>query len=181
MAAEYPPFSDYAEEVRAMLEGADWGGYSIRGDIGVLLREFSIAQVPLSTAGVRLVDGLRLLQLHEPRSLADVYKRLVGDPAERGFTEHLAQDDAEMAYAVIQELAQEQTVEEIHEASYPGLVDLSGKFKKREDGVIVFAFGKFRDAPVAHNRSYLHWMLDKGDFPPDTLQHVRQFLRGSGS
>ena len=179
-AAREQPFVDFAEEVSAILHGADWGGYYIRGDIAVLQREYDLARLTLDTTGVRLVDGLRLWQLREPRSLLDAYKRFVGDPEEDGLTEHDAGDDATMAERVIRKLEDGRTVKEMHEEAFPGMIDLSGKFQRRDDGVVVFAFGQHEGKPVWKYKNYIHWMLTntKSPFPADTRRICRMILAG---
>lgn len=179
-ARRHQPFRDHAATVAKLLTGHDWGGYRLRGDIEVLLKEFNIAKVTLSTTGVRLVDGLRLLQIKEPRALTDTFTRLTGEtPEQAGLRPHDALSDANMALAVIEHLHADRTVAEIQEESFPGMVDLLGKFKRDDAGVVRFTFGKHDGEPVAHHRDYLDWITTpKANFHFDTVQWARRFLRG---
>lgn len=60
----------------------------------------------------------------------------------------------------------------------PGCVDFSGKLTWSGDRACI-AFGKHRGTPLESvPRDYLVWMIDKGDFPPDTCAVIRDYLRG---
>src|SRR6185503_3095745 len=58
------------------------------------------------------------------------------------------------------------SVSELHQyMDYPDIVDPDGKFVRRDDGVIVFAFsdhnGKSVDDVAQSNPGFLEWMLKK--------------------
>lgn len=176
-AATHPPFSDCIDTITPMLHTSDWGGYQIRGDIEVLQREYRRIGRTLETHGVRLVDGKRLWDLREPRTLLNGYRKFVPEDEQRELTEHDAGDDAEMTRALIVALAAGRTVQQMHDEAFPDLVDLGGKFKRNENGTICFNFGKHDSKPAMMHKDYLAWMLTK-DFPPDTENIVRDLLRG---
>lgn len=62
---------------------------------------------------------------------------------------------------------------------YPVIVDPDGKFQRREDGAIVFAFsdhsGKTVDEVVKTDPGFLEWMLKK-DFSAEAKRVVREAL-----
>lgn len=67
----------------------------------------------------------------------------------------------------------------LRELSRPSwLVDRDGKFRRRDDGRIVFAFGKNRDELASSDPGYLEWMIG-ADFSPETKSWAADLLAGS--
>lgn len=58
-------------------------------------------------------------------------------------------------------------------------VDRARRFKRNENGTIIFAFGKNLDKPIDRHPDYLEWMLGQG-FPRDTLDVARGCLAWLG-
>lgn len=72
------------------------------------------------------------------------------------------------------------SVPELHERlGYPNIVDPDGKFERREDGAIVFAFsdhhGRTVDEVARTDPSFLEWMLKK-DFAEETKSIAREAM-----
>src|SRR5271157_5945156 len=72
------------------------------------------------------------------------------------------------------------TIPELHDAmEYPDMVDPDGKFVRREDGVIVFAFsdhsGKTVDDVARTDPGFLDWMIKK-DFSDEAKAVAREAL-----
>jgi hypothetical protein len=67
---------------------------------------------------------------------------------------------------------------------FPDLVDPDGKFVRREDGAILFAFGPYNGTAVEDvartNPGFLEWMLMK-DFSREAKAVVRQALDRAGA
>jgi DNA polymerase-3 subunit epsilon len=77
------------------------------------------------------------------------------------------------------------TIPELHDAmEYPDIVDPDGKFVRREDGVIVFAFsdhsGKTVDEVARTDPGFLEWMLKK-DFTYEAKTVAREALARQGA
>ena len=127
--------------------------------------------MPFSTAGRHIVDPCRIFHQREPRDLSAAlrfYRGMTHDGA------HGAEADVLAALLVLDGQAERygdlpRTIPELHDQmKFPDLVDPDGKFVRREDGVIVFAFGKHKDEPLDEiagtDPTYLDWIANKGVF-----------------
>ena len=172
--ADAPAFRDVAGEIEELLAGADIGGYAVVGDVQIIEREMSIAGREWSADGVAIVDALKLWQKRERRRLEDAYAKFVGPLPEDADT-HNADYDVDMTVAVIAAMQNGKTVEELHEETNEGMVDVAGKFR-RDRGRIVFNFGPYRGTVATDEPSFLDWMLGK-DFPESTRRVTQALLR----
>lgn len=189
-AASWPPFSDFAASVQALVDGAVICGYNIRRfDTVILDRELvGAGQLGLQkdTDGNivhREVDLYRLWQELEPRTLAGALGRFLGG-LPGGFKAHGAEADTEVLPGLLEGMGR--ALPEVGWGT-DGLVQLcrpknevdrSGKFRRESDGGIRFAFGKHEGELANSQPGYLQWMLG-GGFPPDTLSVCRRLLDGS--
>src|SRR5271157_5669685 len=117
----------------------------------MLVNEFKRAEVPFSVEGRHIIDPCRIFHKREPRDLTAALKfycRMEHEGA------HGAEADVLAALLVLDsqlELYEDlpRTIPELHDAmEYPDIVDPDGKFVRRDDGVIVFAFGPQCDRPL---------------------------------
>ena len=53
-------------------------------------------------------------------------------------------------------------------------VDFSGKMYMK-DGVVYWAFGKYKDMPIKTDKSFCEWVL-KSDFPVETKQKLTDIM-----
>lgn len=184
--AECPPFVHFAPRIQALIEGAVLAGYnSRRFDLLLLdaeLRRAGQPGVARDAQGRYAVQEIDLFQLwlrHEGRSLTSAAKRFAG--VELGQDAHSADADTLVLPAVLEGMRQafglaEATVAEIAALSVPdGEVDRDGKFRRNEDGVIVFNFTKQKGEPCHCHPDLLDWMLRK-DFSAETKAVARAIL-----
>ena len=170
-----PTFADTAQAVLEVLKDADIGGYSVAGDIQVIQAEFTRAGLNWDITDRSIVDPFRLWNARERRRLEDAYELFVGK-ATTQFTAHDAADDVSMTIRVIEAMAGGKSVEELHDEVHSDMVDIAGKFKRNEQGEIVFGFGQYRGEVARLHNSFLNWMSTK-DFPPSTMQVIDQIFR----
>lgn len=196
----HPPFKQFAPLLAPKLTGVDFAGYSVTFDLQMLDAEFRRAGVEWSPTGAAIVDGYRLWQELEPRELTDAVRHWCGEEQKNA---HDAMADVMMTAKVLRaqverlrdhlkadRLDETQLPENLkslpalgnvepshlHELCFSGMIDLAGKFKRREDGVIVCMLGKFRETPIDDVPSdFLSWMLSRS-FSPDTKQFVQSVL-----
>ena len=179
MASREPPFEQAAGAILETLRGCDIGGYNVTTDLIVLQTEFQIARREFSLDGRHIVDAYRLWQVREPRKLADAYRRYVGEVPDDASL-HDAAEDARLTLAVIEkQIDYGQSPEQLHEEALASLVDLSRRFRRNEDGVVVFGFGAHMDQPAADHLDYVRWMLGK-DFSADTKRICQELLSKAG-
>jgi DNA polymerase-3 subunit epsilon len=72
------------------------------------------------------------------------------------------------------------TISALHEHyTDPSQVDHQGRFRSI-DGKVCFAFGKYKNKPlaaiIASDEDYLHWTLNLPDFPEDSKDIIRVAL-----
>lgn len=181
--ADENSFSQIARSLALYLEGCDLCGYNLWSfDLRMLVAEFKRAGVPFSTEGRHLLDPMRIFHKREPRDLTAAlrfYCSMEHDGA------HGAEADVLAALLVLNGQAERyedlpRSVPEIHrEMGYPDVVDPDGKFVRREDGVIVFAFSDHAGKPVDDvsrtDPGFLEWMLKK-DFSDEAKAVAREAL-----
>ena len=132
--------------------GADIGGYSLEGDLTILTAELERSGQALELDNRSIVDGFRIWTTRERRRLSDAYRRFVGEMPLTA-EEHEALDDTRMTVQVIEALAGEASASELHAEAMSDLVDIARRFRRSDEGEIVFAFGEHRgQAATAHPR-----------------------------
>lgn len=183
--AECELFGAYAEAVQLLVDDAILVGYNIRRYDSILLdRELRMAGQPGLKRDDdgrivhREVDLYRMWMQLEPRDLATAVKKFAGADLENA---HSAQADTEVLPEVLMGMLHafglaDPSIDDLVELSRPEWeVDRDGKFKRREDGVVVFNIGGSRGQPVHSDPGFLRWMLGK-DFSEETLAYARTFL-----
>jgi DNA polymerase-3 subunit epsilon len=178
MVATAPAFKAIAPEVQRLLDGAVLVTYAGRAFDTVIvnqeLRRAGQPGIPLWT--VQEIDLYRVWQEAEPRTLVGAYARFCSLALDGA---HGARADTQILSEILAAMAQMfgLDVEAMIALSKPAdEVDRSGKFKRGEDGVVRFAFGKYDGEPALDHGDYLDWMLTK-DFPGDTRSVIRALLR----
>ena len=176
-------FEEIAPRLATYLEGCDLCGYNIWNfDLRMLVNEFKRAEVPFSVEGRHIIDPCRIFYRREPRDLTAALKfycRMEHDGA------HGAAADVLAALLVLDSQVERyedlpRTIPELHDAmEYPDIVDPDGKFVRREDGVIVFAFKPHTDRPVDEvartDPGFLEWIIKK-DFSDEAKTVAREAL-----
>jgi DNA polymerase-3 subunit epsilon len=174
-------FRQIARSLAAYLEGCDLCGYNLWSfDLKLLMNEFRRVEVTFSTEVRYLVDPKRIFHQREARDLTAALKFYCGMEHEGA---HKAEADVLAALLVLDGQADRyddlpRTIPELHaHMAYPEIVDPDGKFVRRDDGVIVFAFGPQCDRPLEDvartDLGFLEWMLKK-DFSDEVKAVVRE-------
>lgn len=180
-----PPFSAFAKRIQAMAEGAVLCTHNGRRfDTPLLdaeLRRAGQPGLPRHADGrlaVREIDTYALWMRCEQRTLASAARRFAGVDL---IDAHSAGADTAVLPEVLDGMRQafglgEASIGDLCAMCVPeGEVDRDGKFKRREDGVVVFGFGKHDGQPVANHADYLGWMM-KNDFSAETKAFARKFI-----
>lgn len=177
------PFLHYAEQVQEIIDDAILVGFNnIHFDSVVLDRELTRVGFP----GLRKdqdgiidhaeVDLFAVWKNAEKRDLSTAVRRFAGKSHDHA---HDAEGDVSALADVMRGMLEQfelASVEALLELSTPsGAVDRGGKFIRKEDGTVVFNFGKHSGEPVRGNKNYLSWMLS-ADFPSEVKAYCRRFL-----
>lgn len=171
-----PPFKAIADEVLAVLDGADIVGYNLRRlDLPMLDEELRRCGCKLYLAGVQVIDCYGIFAKQHPRRLEDAVRLYCG----RDHTDaHGALADAQATLDVLNgqigadPALAKMTAAELAAYSRPeGLdyADLAGKLYRDKDGDLRFAFGKAKDVKVRNDLGYADWMMHKASFPGNTI------------
>lgn len=168
-----PRFEDVAERLLPAFRQCDYGGYNIRYDLDVLKAEYERVRVNISRAAddppARVLDGLRLWQLVEPRTLTDFVKRWTGEDHTGA---HGAKADIEGTIrgveALLAQVPQDvlpHDLQKLHDLQFP--VDSDALDSKNqfviENGIAVFNFGKHRGKPVKSEKAYFKWWVTQSN------------------
>ena len=179
-----PTFASIAPRVVKTFEGCDFGGYNVRYDLDVTAAELERCGIKWSWDDARIVDGFRLWQVAQPRSLEDAVRELLGERLEDA---HDAVADVRASRRVVEALLRlypdrlpQFDVAALNDLAFPkepDWVDRRGKIYWEGDEAAI-SFGKhkgkfLRDVP----RSYLFYIV-RDDFPEDVKQICREALDG---
>lgn len=180
-----PPFRQFAASVQAMVEGKVLVGYLLRKYDTIMLDaelrragQPGIARDQSGKLCVQEIDLYEIWQRHEPRTLVGAAARFAGVDLEDA---HSADADTEVLPEILEGMLQyfglrDRSSSELVALCIPdGEVDRDRKFKRTEDGVIVFNFTDSKGQPVHENAGLLQWILQK-DFSEETKAYARQFL-----
>ena len=175
MVKDAPTFASIAPGIRRAFNGADIGGYNVaRYDMPLLKAEFKRAGISTALAPgepkPRVLDGFKLWQLTDPRTLTDYVRVMLGETLEGA---HRADVDIQnTCRAVMAHLERDKatlplTLDELHAFQFPrdlNAIDDEGKFAWcKGDAGSTFAaltFGKYAGVPLnLVPRSYWEWAL----------------------
>jgi len=185
MVADAPTFREVAPRLAGGLMGCDLGGYNVAFDIRFLRAEFNRVGGYSVLDGSKVVDAFRIFRVKEPRDLSAALKFYCDKDHIR---KHSAIADAQATVDVL--LAQLErypdlpdNVEELHriffEKPADGHLDEDGKLAWRHREATI-NFGKHATVPLRKvDRSYLQWMVNKGEFSETVKRIVRSALEGN--
>jgi DNA polymerase-3 subunit epsilon len=98
-----PLFKDIAKDLQTAFNGCDFAGFnSNHFDIPLLAEEFLRAGIDFDFSKCRLIDAQTIFHKMEKRNLAAAYKFYTGHKMEDDFQAHLADQDTEATYLVLQ-------------------------------------------------------------------------------
>lgn len=101
--AQAPTFQELASKLNSVFSGCDFAGFnSNHFDIPMLAEEFLRAGIDFDFSKCRLIDVQTIFHRMERRNLAAAYKFYVGRKMEDDFQAHLADQDTEATYLVLQ-------------------------------------------------------------------------------
>lgn len=174
-----PTFKQIARSLADFMEGCDFIGYnSTYFDIPILAEEFLRAGVDFDFKKRKLIDVHTIYRRKEPRDLTAAYKYYCGKDLKDA---HSAEADTRATYEVLMSQLDKYSdlqndMEFLSEfSSQNKLVDYAGRMIYKENGDIVFNFGKHRGKKVedvlAQEPSYYDWMMN-GNFTLDTKQEL---------
>ncbi len=185
MVKDAPTFKQIGNEIKQFLDNCDLGGYnSNRFDLPLLIEEFSRAGLEFSVEGKKLVDVQKVFHLMEQRTLSAAYKFYCNKQLEGA---HGAEADATATWEVLEaQIERYPTIGDTLESivKFTGeddIIDFSRRFI-RENGIIVFNFGKHKGKPVTkvlkEEPQYYDWMM-RGDFATNTKQKLTEILNST--
>ncbi len=193
MVADAPTFEALADNLLKGFTGADFAGYNVRFDLRTMAAEFRRFRRTWDYEGARVIDGLRLWQVVEGRSLEHAIKRWLGTPQGVAAREDLAAsaDRADKAHNALYDVTHSTRViaaqilagdlsrdlDILHELCSPGWFDAEGKFVWKGDRLHL-SFGKHRGREASTEPGFLQWML-RNDFSPKVKDACRLILAGN--
>ncbi len=178
------PFSYYAAEIQQLVQDAVLCGYSCRRFDTVLLHEElrragqpGLRADPSGRIVHPEIDLFQLWVRHEDRKLVTAARRF--GRHDLGEDAHSADGDTAVLPSTLIGMCEEfeldpSCVDHLVALSVPdGAVDRDGKFVRREDGVVVFNFGKSRGLPAVDDPGLLEWVMRQSFMTPETRQVAR--------
>ena len=178
MVADAPTFLQLADNLSKGMANCDFVGYSVRFDLRQLVEEFLRAKRPFTLDGAKIIDGFRIWQIAEGRTLEHAVdrwlKRSDHDIDREAVTlegkAHNALWDVKMTTRVVAAQLRAcpqlpRDVAALHALCWPDWFDNDGKLKWR-NGELCFGFGAHRDKPLRSvPKGYLKWVVQQ-DFSP---------------
>lgn len=138
MVQAAPTFAQLAPTLAEDFKDCDFAGFnSNRFDVPFLAEEFARVRVPYDFSQCRLVDVQNIYHKLERRNLAAAYKFYCGRKMEDDFQAHLANEDTEATYRVLQGELDMYTAEKQEDAERILQNDISflADFSKMNDNV----------------------------------------------
>jgi DNA polymerase-3 subunit epsilon len=184
-----PTFGQLASNLVRGFTDTDFAGYNIKTfDLPVMQAEFQRAGIEWKFDTAKILDGFRLWQIAEPRTLSDFVQRWTGQPLEEAH--HALADVRGTLQGVVDLLTTVQhlprDLEQLHDLLWPARprdpnwIDSTGKFIWVRD-VPYVNFGKaWKDKPMhLVKRRFWEWMIDPAQsFEPDAVEIARNMLSG---
>lgn len=202
MVKDAPTFKELAPTLIEEFKDCDFAGYnSNRFDVPFLAEEFIRAGVNYDFSKCRLIDVQNIYHKLERRNLAAAYKFYCGRKMEDDFQAHLADQDTEATYRVLQGQLDMYAPgnQEDPEREIQNDMDFLAEFCKMNDNIdfagrmvwktlkdsngndvkrAFFNFGKYKDESVYNvikkDPGWVSWVLTS-DFPAETKQWIQRF------
>jgi DNA polymerase-3 subunit epsilon len=181
-----PRFKDVGYRLHAGIQGCDFAGYNVLNfDIPVLTKQLEReCNLVLDMEGVSIIDGHRIWQLLEPRSLTHAVAHF-GD-AETLTDAHDAMNDVRgTAIALIGQLTRHKnstllprSVSELFQHCYPDRIDYEGKFVFNKLGEACLGFGKHKGQPMMLCMDYIKWMKKQNNWSRPVMKIIDEALAG---
>lgn len=180
-----PIFSNIAEDLKELIGDCFLSGFNIkRFDVPLLAEEFNRAGIEIEIDPCKIIDPFILYKILFPQSLAAAHKKYTGEDIENA---HRAMVDTIASQRVLRGMFNKNDVptniDELlrfqnNGENFDPTVDYAGKFIRKNDGTIVFNFGKYKGENVLRDNDtigFLEWMLFK-DFTSNTKMFARKFI-----
>lgn len=180
MVQNAPTFRQLAENLAmGMMDketgcsAVDYCGYNLSFDFRQIAKEFERAAVTWNYEGARVLDGFRLWQIAEGRTLTHAVNRWLRDAGaamsgvddpELDLDAHSALWDTKMSTRIVAAQLRAcaslpRNLDQLHELQFPGRFDAEGKLAWRDHGELAFTFGAHKDKPLSMvPRGYLSWV-----------------------
>lgn len=196
MVQDKPTFKQLAPALAEKFQDCDFAGYnSSNYDIPLLCEEFLRAGVYFDFSKVRLIDVCTIFKTMERRNLAAAYKFYCGRRMEDDFQAHLADQDTEATWRVLQgqldmyspdnqpeeDKRIPNDMDSLQQAGSPKYktVDFAGRLVYDEQGEKIINFGKYKGQKakevLARDHGYYGWVM-QADFTLNTKMEFQKIL-----
>ncbi len=195
MVADKPTFKELAPELAENFADCDFAGYNSNFyDIPLLCEEFLRAGIPFDFSKVRLIDMCSIFKQMERRNLAAAYKFYCGRRMEDDFQAHLADQDTEATWRVLQgqlDMYDPDTQDDPDRqipndmdalAKYGNAktrVDFAGRLVYNEEGEKIINFGKYKGMKakevLQRDKGYYGWVM-QADFTLNTKMEFQKIF-----
>jgi DNA polymerase-3 subunit epsilon len=183
MVKEAPLFKDIAHQLYDWMKGCDLGGYNVaKFDLPLLAEEFARAGIQVDFTTRKLIDVQQIFFKMESRTLSAAYRFYCDKELENA---HSAEADVMATIDVLEAQLDryenlENDVQALHQYLGPDqIVDYARRMVRKEDGTIVFNFGKYKGQGVEdvfkREPQYYDWIMN-ADFPQHTKQKCTEIF-----
>ncbi|MBO4612834.1 MAG: 3'-5' exonuclease [Bacteroidaceae bacterium] len=190
MVKDAKTFKELAPTLAQEFKGCDFAGFNSNYyDLPLLCEEFLRAGINFDFSKAHFIDSCSIFKKMERRNLAAAYKFYCGRRMEDDFQAHLADQDTEATWRVLQaqldmyapgrqeekERQLENSIEALEAASRTGQpsVDFAGRLVYDEEGNEVVNFGKYKGVKISdvfqRDPGYYGW-IQQADFTRNTKQ-----------
>ncbi len=192
MVKDAPTFKQLAPTLLADFKDCDFAGYNSNYfDIPLLVEEFLRAGENIDLSKANLIDVCGIFKMMEKRTLAAAYKFYCGRKMEDDFQAHLADQDTEATWRVLEaqldmyapgkqeeadRVLENSVVALANVSSHRRSIDFAARLVWDEKGEEVINFGKYKGRLAKdvfpRDPGYVSWVL-QGDFTMDTKRHFQ--------
>ncbi|MDA0987411.1 MAG: 3'-5' exonuclease [Bacteroidetes bacterium] len=181
--ANEPTFFFKGNYIAEIFKNSDIACYNAIGfDYQILFMEFLRCNIELPfPEDLKIIDPMKIFQKNERRDLQAALKFYCNQNLENA---HTAEADILATLNVLEaqikkyNLSDDVVELDLYCEGKGSFVDCSKKFKRDEEGEIIFNFGKSKGKKALSDPGYLKWMLDQDFVGIDAKYYCRKLLAG---
>lgn len=183
MVKDCPAFAQLAKGMVGFIADCDIAGYNSNNyDLPLLYSELTRAGVDWDWKQHNLIDVGNIFKIKEERTLAAATKFYCNRELDNA---HSAEADviatAEVFFSQLEKYDDlpDEVVALARFSNYDKpMLDMQSRFTTDEAGDIILNFGKHKGEKAKLNIGFLEWMVNKANFPRDTVAIAQQIIAG---
>jgi len=167
-------FADIADTLFQILDGNKLVGYNLKGfDLPILVEHFKREGMTLNISLDKVIDLKEVYIKQEPRTLKGALSF---------YTNKVYTEDVAAMQDIHDAQCSKYNMSDLYDAvKDPNELDLAHKFRKNDNGDVLYMFGKYRNKSIEYvdnnDPSYNSWLLESTMFQENTKAVLRKYTK----